>query len=335
MKTTLLILGLMLATTFTFAQNVIRVQNGQSLQTIIDDPAFVAGSVLLLDPGSYGSVIVRKRVSIIGSGYFNGTNEAQLDDVTFASNNLTASDGSLITGCSMRTITISRSNITVQRCRFYPNSSTDDINIGAIDNARLVQCFIDGNVVISGDATNFLIKNCIINGAIYTRNSSVRYTGVIAHNTMTYAACDVISLGTTNVNVTVANNILITPATCNNANAGQNYRTDMFASFNNNIVRLGNYQSTNPSNVFLNVANMAGTLFTPAGTSLEGQYMLSASSPARGAGEGGTDCGAFGGADPYVLTGSPVGPVIQDLQVPATARQNETIQIRLRAKIQN
>lgn len=335
MKITLLILGLMLATTLTFAQNVIRVQNGQSLQTIIDDPAFVAGSVLLLDPGTYGDVIVRKRVSIIGSGYFNGTNEAQLEDVTFASNNLTASDGSLITGCSMRTITISRSNITVQRCRIYPSGFSTSVEIGNVNNARLVQCFIDGGIAIQWGATNFLVRNSIINGRIGTAYSSVQYTGVIAHNTMTYAACDVISLGTTNVNVTVANNILITPATCNNANAGQNYRTDMFASFNNNIVRLGNYQSTNPSNVFLNVANMAGTLFTPAGTSLEGQYMLSASSPARGAGEGGTDCGAFAGADPYVLTGSPVGPVIQDLQVPATARQNETIQIRLRAKIQN
>ena len=52
MKTTLLILGLMLASTLGFAQNVIRVQNGQNLQTIIDSNTLVAGTVLLLDPGS-------------------------------------------------------------------------------------------------------------------------------------------------------------------------------------------------------------------------------------------------------------------------------------------
>jgi hypothetical protein len=335
MKTTLLILGLVLTTTLGFAQNVIRVQTGTNLETLITSSSFVSGSVLLLDPGTYPNAIIRKRVSIIGSGYFNNTNEAQLGDITFDGNTLGSSEGSLITGCSMKSITINRNNVTIQRCRVYPASYSVSINIGNVNNARLVQCFVDGNININGAATNFLIKNSIINGGIGTSNSGVQYTGEISYNTLSSAPCDVIRLGDTNVNIAISNNILVTPFTCNNANSRQNYPTAQFARFNNNIVRQGNYQSTDPSNRFINDDNMVLVLFTANGSSLEGQYILSANSPAKGAGENGTDCGAFGGADPYVLTGSPIGPIIQDLQVPATARQNETIQIRLRAKIQN
>jgi hypothetical protein len=325
----------MLISTLSFSQSVIRVLNGQNIQTLIDAPTFVSGSILLLDPGFYGDVIINKRVSIIGSGYFNGVNETQLGDISFQSNNLGGSDGSLITGCSIKSINVKRNDITVQRCRIYRANYTISIDISNVNNAKLIQCFIDGSININGGATNFLIRNSLINGRIGTNNSSVQYTGKISYNILNLDRCDVISLGNINVNVSLTNNILITPQTCNNANGGQNFRTDYYAKFSNNIVRQGNYQSNDPSNKFLNVENMALVLFTTAGTSLEGQYILSANSPAKGAGEGGTDCGAFGGTEPYIIGGLPIGPVITDLQVPSTARQNETIQIKLKAKVQN
>ena len=80
---------------------------------------------------------------------------------------------------------------------------------------------------------------------------------------------------------------------------------------------------------------MAQVLFVTASTSVDGQYILSVNSPAKGAGEGGTDCGAFGGLEPYLIGGSPIGPIIEDIQVPSTARQNETIQVKLKARVQN
>ena len=69
-------------------------------------------------------------------------------------------------------------------------------------------------------------------------------------------------------------------------------------------------------------------------SSLEGQYMLSANSPAKGAGEGGVDCGAFGGDEPYVIGGVPSGPIIQELTVPQVT-SGSTINVRVKARVQN
>lgn len=69
-------------------------------------------------------------------------------------------------------------------------------------------------------------------------------------------------------------------------------------------------------------------------TSLEGQYMLSANSPAKGAGEGGVDCGAFGGDEPYIIGGVPSGPIIQELTVPQVT-SGSTINVRVKARVQN
>ena len=134
------------------------------------------------------------------------------------------------------------------------------------------------------------------------------------------------------VNLTIRNNIFVSPEICGNVSSNTNYATSHFGKFNNNIVRKGNYQSNDASNKFL---TDMGTLFTDLGITPDAKYTLSATSPAKGAGEGGTDCGAFGGSEPYVLTGAPLGPIIQEIQVPSMARQNETIQIKLKAKVQN
>ena len=42
--------------------------------------------------------------------------------------------------------------------------------------------------------------------------------------------------------------------------------------------------------------------------STDGQYQLKAGSPAIGAGNGGVNCGAYGGPNPYVLSGLPPVP---------------------------
>ena len=66
-----------------------------------------------------------------------------------------------------------------------------------------------------------------------------------------------------------------------------------------------------------NMANVSATaLFVGDATeSSDGRWKLKAESPAIGAGEGGADCGAYGGPNPYILSGLPVGPTIYELSV--------------------
>ncbi len=324
----------MLASALSFAQAVIRVQNGTNIQTLVNSETFVSGTTLLLDPGSYGDVDFKKRVSLIGSASFIGTNATTFGTIRFNNDLLGDSQGSFVTGCSLDIIIINRPNITIQRCRTYETGNNSSILVSPVNNVKILQCFVALGITVTTSASNFLIQNCIVDGDIVTNGTSVNYSGKINHNVVKFENCTPLGFPETNSNIVVTNNIFVTPATCNNANGRENYRTDYFAKFSNNIVRQGNYRSADPSNKFLNATDMA-RIFTAAGTSLEGQYMLSADSPGKGAGEGGTDIGAFGGPEPYVIGGAPLGPTITELQVPSSARQNETIQIRLKARVQN
>ena len=333
MKTKFFFLSLLLCSTLSFSQTVIRVKSGEKIQNIIDNVNTPAGSILLLDPGNYDGFIVLKRVSIIGSGFFNGNNTSTItDDLTFGKNANNSSDNSLIMGCNVSRINVNTDNISIIRCRAF--TGTNGIIIGA-SNCKIIQSFVDNNIDFNQLASNFKITNCIVLGAISTSVLTQTITGKITFNTVgaNQTNCVGVSFsGNFNKPIDISNNIFLSTINCNNDNGGQNYRTDFYAKFNNNIVRKGNYQSTDVSNKFL--TDMT-TLFTNTGTSPDSKYLLSATSPAKGAGEGGTDCGAFGGTEPYIIGGTPLGPIIEDLQVPSTARQNEVIKIKLKAKVQN
>jgi hypothetical protein len=334
MKTKLMLLSLMLISTLSFSQNTIRVKTGEKIQNIIDDINTPAGSILLLDPGSYEGFTVYKRVSVIGSGFFNGSNTSTITGtVSFSENNNTNSDNSIITGCNVDKITIGRNNISILKCRLY--NSFSGLSIGKSNNCIVKQCYIDARLYIeSTTVTNFTIANNIILESIIFSFLVPGQTGRIVNNSIGFSlsSCTPISYRDIIASITVSNNIFLSPVTCDNRNADNNFQTSNLGKFNNNIVRKGNYQSTDISNKF--ITDMT-TLFTNTGTSPDSKYILSANSPAKGAGEGGTDCGAFGGTEPYIIGGLPIGPVITDLQVPSTARQNETIQIKLKAKVQN
>ncbi len=321
------LLILLITSTLTFAQNVIRVQNGQNIQNVIDSPNTPAGSILILDPGTYAGFKILKKVVIVGSGYFNGNNVSRINGSVYFEGQGALPNNSMIIGCSASSIDIWADDITVLRCQ------TTGISINN-NNATVKQCFVENEIYIGVGHSDFTIQNNIIFRGIRFGVLTASNTGKIINNTVGVAgACKPLDYGQFPiVNLTIRNNIFVSPENCGNLSSNTNYATAHFGKFNNNIVRTGNYQSVDASNKFL--TDMT-TLFTDLGITPDAKYTLSANSPAKGAGEGGTDCGAFGGPDPYVLTGSPIGPIIQDIQVPSTARQNETIQVKLKARVQN
>jgi hypothetical protein len=331
MKTKLMLLSLMLISTLSFSQTIIRVKSGEKIQNIIDDIKNPSGMILLLDAGSFEGFTAYKTVSIIGSGFFNGNNSSTITgNVEFSSNNNSKSDNSFMTGCNVERIIINRNNITVSKCRAFGGS--DGIIIGGT-NDKILNCLVDNSITFDHTASAFKVSNCIILGLIGTSSLSTTITGKIVFNTIgNNSYCNPLSFaGGHNKPIEISNNIFISATTCDNRDGRHNFVTNLYSKFNNNILRKGNYQSTDVTNKFL--TDMS-PIFANAGSS-DAQYLLATNSPAKGAGEGGTDCGAFGGTEPYIIGGLPTGPVIIDLQVPSTARQNETIQIKLKAKVQN
>lgn len=69
--------------------------------------------------------------------------------------------------------------------------------------------------------------------------------------------------------------------------------------------------------------------------STDGKWQLSASSIFKGVGFGGADCGIFGGAEPYVLSGIPPIPTIYSLTAPAVGEKNTGLPIQIKVKSNN
>ncbi len=79
----------------------------------------------------------------------------------------------------------------------------------------------------------------------------------------------------------------------------------------------------------INYTSMSA-VFTQTG-STDGKYQLKAGSPAIGYAYGGGDCGPFGGASPYVLSGMPNIPAIYELLVPGAGGSNLNITIKAKS----
>lgn len=181
-------------------------------------------------------------------------------------------------------------------------------NYGRIDMTGCANALIYHNYItrLRIDQSNFIaVTNNIIAGNI--ENSSNIQDVTIHHNTING------NVFTWNSNM--SNNIIV--------QGTANLRS---SNFNNNLLTANSYfkagvevTADNDNNVFN--APMAN-IFIATSTD-DRYYQLSAISPARGAGLGGSDCGATGGADPYAFGAlQPPIPSIYRLDVPGIVSGN-------------
>ena len=109
-----------------------------------------------------------------------------------------------------------------------------------------------------------------------------------------------------------------------------NFCNGFNAQINNGTFGLNNtLVNSNVSTFFLAFPNNPNNLQEDA------RYQLHPNSPAKGVGENGTDAGAFGGDEPYILSGIPSIPTIYQLTVPSNVPQGGTLNVQIKAKINN
>ena len=335
------------------SQNTVTVNNTpgsaatyRTLQGALDSVS--AGTIILVQPGNgtYGQVTVNKLVSIIGAGYFLGLNpapstqanpgESIADQVTFAA----GSNGSMLSGISFNSennpypfqrISINgTSDITMTRCNIFRQGGGYFIRANACNNIVFKQCYFyhsSANIttMYSTGSNNFSFYNCIFDGV----GDNVGNVSDNLSTMLLFKNCSFKNYAgngpTLPLNITYINNIIF-----NTTTPGRLFVcTACVNNIGNVTYSTGTNNITNavPENTFV-----FGT--DPEIISPDGRFKLKPGSAAIHYGEDGTDAGAFGGKEPYQLSGIPFIPNIYLAEVLGPATTNG-LKIRLKVKANN
>lgn len=282
------------------------------------DAAF-NGDTLMIEGSSqnYSSFTCTKKLVIKGPGYYlnenPGLSASKLSAIVSGASFNDGSDGSVIMGIEfISSINLGDDNITIRRCVLGQVNFSYDLK-----NITVSESIFSGNGYLSSSlATNLIVSNNIFdNTGIYISDGT---TGVFLNNVV------VCSSVTIPGGFYIKNNIFFTTE---KVNMSFPMLPDPNISYNISITDHFGTDNNNQANV------SESSLFLGALTeSTDGKWQLKAGSPALGTGEGGVDCGAFGGPQPYILSGLPVGPVIYELNVSSYATEDNKLPVTIKVK---
>lgn len=276
-----------------------------------------AGDTLMFEGSNqlYGDRdTLQKPLVIVGPGYFLDENDTSNDYILPAELNYLHiapnGKGSVIMGMTFA-------------------GSFDNLTVDA-DDLIIERNHIKGTIAL---CTDYSIKNLVISknyvSDIDTRwGSTDKYaTGVIISNNIVTGVVSFNQATTANITNNVVGGDIIAYHSIikNNISGYLNLRDG--TNYEYNLVSHGA-----PTGVG-NVGNVTwNDLFVSEDSSTDGEYLLSESSVAKGAGEDNTDCGVFGGNDPYILSGYPPFPVIYNAIIPTTGTSDLLIKIEARSQ---
>ena len=319
MKKTLLMVAL--AAVCGMAQaKILRVNNttgSGAPYTTIDDALTAAneGDTIMVDGSrtAYGNLKIEKKVVLMGPGFWrseNGITSQGESDATFGTMTINSTGlGTIVRGLTIGYININADNVVINRCHI-----TNEINIRATVNATADNCIIHQNLIdgklesysTTTRANYTQITNNIFNCANKQTGGLIRFinAGTIAYNTFATPKNDG---GIRHISAisgcTLTKNIF----TGNEEQIEGNTYIDNYMPASWNIYTYNNRESD------LSIKN----------------EVLSDEDAAAIAGKG-----AFNGDDPYVISGIPAGPVIQDLTVPASVEQGNNLNITIKLGVQ-
>lgn len=345
MKKIILLSALGILNLSLFGQSIVSVSGSAgfsadftSLQEAVDNVA--ANSVIYVHAGSYGDVVIDKPLNIIGPGYFLvqnpetqvNTGEAMLQTLTINA----GAENSIITGMVIiGGILVYTSNISMLRNRV----GGVQLLVPTIVDITIVQNYIGGGGINKdGDPgpSQIIIKNNFVTNRIE------KISGLVENNVIDRwwdnARCFPSSGESTFPrNTLFKNNIFIHsqstntwPPICQTTSNNNTFLNNIFvwpSLFSEINTTIG---SGNVTNVPLESLFISG-----ATSSTDGQWQLSPTSPAAGAGVDGVDCGMFGGDEPYVLSGIPAGPHLYELNAEPVGASQEGLKVSVKIKISN
>lgn len=278
--------------------------NFTQISLAAENAAVLPGDTLYVEGSTdtYWGLDLKKRLTIIGPGYFlsgaNGNAGLQYSgltsEVTIYIDSLAS--GTIITGMSGSAYLYSDvDNVTLTRNKFNIYS------YGAKAKAKASNIKINKNYGLISAAIVFENLECINNIIVSSCsiNSIENINGLFRNNCVDYYNPSISG-------AYVSNNIFTSSSlTLFNCTTKYNIASGNVLPAGNN-----NRNSIPAASVYINTG------------STDGSYRLLTNSPAKASGEpinGVTpDCGAFGTADPYRLSGIPAIPTIYDLNVPAS-----------------
>lgn len=276
----------------------------KTAQQAHDSAAVLVGDTLYFESSGieYGNLNMTKRLTLISSGWFLSQNpglqyHVQSGLIGFIS--VRASAAGSVFHCNVNTINLESgaNGCRVERCYFDYGST--DLSISSSNNV-VIQNFIRGSVSLSFNTGNNLLSNNIILGRIDTYNLTTSAT--VSNNVLNGTGTS----GTTLHNLIFQNNII---------NKAANY-TFVNCTVRNNLAP----NTTLPTGDGNKNSQSMAAVFVNANGITDGAFVLTGgNNPAIGAGLNGLNCGAFGGASPFLLGLQPAIPAIYQLTVPATA----------------
>jgi hypothetical protein len=309
----LLIFAAAVCMTMTAQATILRVSNisgsGAPFSNLGDAiAAAYDGDTIMIDgsPDTYSlGTSISKRIVLMGPGYFltengvigNGAASAVIfNGVTFEE----SASGSVIEGVSLnQVLTIQGHNIVVTRCNTYGIQ----INNSAY-NTVVHQNYIRG--AVSGTSKDGAPHNVQITNNIFTADIStggtVRYfkDSNIAYNLFTDQKTSSGYYAVNNLyNCTASNNI----ALCNEPSLEGCTLTNNFWGGTGTSPFKGLSNDLQIKNVMGGYADYAGK-------------------------------GPFVGDDPYVISGIPAGPMVQDISVPVSVEQGKTLNVTIKLGVQ-
>lgn len=263
------------------------------------------GDVIIVDGSktSYGKIVIKKKITLKGPGYFlneNGSTNEAADPATFDEIKVQA-EGAVLTGLDITggngEIYLQRNNIVVTRCfvqRIYtsvPNSYTDKFISNCVIHQNYIRYGILGDSY-SAPAIYFQITNNIFPGGSNTTWYNLDHA-TISRNTVVPSY----DSGFANLtNCVIENNIC------------PEIKVEDGTTFSNNYIVI---PGENKSPYYGKVNNLDRNV-----KAIDEKLT--------------TTQGAFSGNDPYVLSGLPTGPVIQDIIMPESVVKGETLNVTVK-----
>lgn len=321
MKKLLIISAMCMA--MTAQATVLRVSNvtnsGAPYSTIpaaID--AAVNGDTIMVDgspnvysegTGTTSLLTIDKRLVLMGPGYLLTQNGVQSNgDLTAEINkSIKISEGGA--GTIIQGVNLTGPQIEIQ-----------------VPNVVVTRCKIDCNVWATSSATNFVLHQNLISGVVgrYNYNDYIVYNAQVTNNIFTHNSNSTTGLLAGYNESIIAYNTFIKKSTGSNVPlyklAGCTIEHNIF---------FGAEQIFDDNTMSDNYWGDGDSPYEDCTTDLEVRDAYTA-----GIGNLLMGKGAFNGDDPYVISGIPAGPVIQDITVPATVEQGGTLNVTVKLGIQ-